>query len=162
MKALKKFTSQTEAHLSKSLLQSHGITANIVGAKEYTSHLMGGEQGTYTLFVEESEFTRAQGLLDEVGRQIVDSDGSGGPNYFRRAVFLSFAAIVILPVVFNIGAILNAKKFWDSSDKGSTAVMKVILIGLLQLPTIFILFYMWKFIGDLTSMFTGGGIGEEF
>jgi hypothetical protein len=160
MKELKKFSNQTEAHLSKSLLASNGIIANIVGAKEYASHFLGGEQGQYTLFVEEHDFTRAKELLDEVSRQITDSDGSGRPNYFRRAVFLSFAAIVILPVIFNIGAILNAKKFWDESAKDSAAVGKLVIIGILQIPTLFILFYMYKFFGDIAALFSGSGLGD--
>jgi hypothetical protein len=154
MKELKKFSSQTEAHLSKSLLGSHGITSNIVGAKEYATHILGGEVGRYTLFVEEADFARAKDLLDEVSRQIVDTDGEGGsPNYFRRAIFLAFASIVILPVVFNIGSLLNAHKFWNRSKKDSTATAKMILIYLLQLPAVWILFYAWRFMSDLTAAF---------
>jgi hypothetical protein len=124
---------------------------------------LGGEEGRYTLFVEEHDFTRAKELLDEVSRQITDSDGRGGsPNYFRRAIFLSFAAIVILPVIFNIGAILNAKKFWDESDKDSAAVGKLVIVGILQIPTLFILFYMYKFLGDITALFSDSGLGGEF
>lgn len=161
MKELKKFHNQMEAHLSKSLLASHGITANVIGAKEYASHYLGGEEGRYTMFVEEHDFTRAKELLDEVSRQITDSDGSsGGPNYFRRAIFLSFAAIVILPVIFNIGAILNAKKFWDESEKDSAAVGKLMVIGILQIPTLIVLFYMYRFFGDITALFSGDGLGE--
>lgn len=145
------------------MLASHGIVSNVVGAKEYASHFLGGEQGRYALFVDEAEFARARDLLDEVSRQIVDSDGSGAPNYFRRAVFLSFAAIVILPVVFNIGALLNAKKFWDHSDRSIGAKARVGLILLLQLPTVFILFYLWNLVGDISAMFGGGlGVGEDF
>lgn len=164
MKELKKFSNSTEAHLSKSLLASNGIQSNIVGAKEYASHLLGGEQGQYVLFVEESDFSRAKDLLDEVSRQIADSDGGSQPNYFRRAVFLSFAAIVILPVIFNIGALLNAKKFWDSSNKDSAAVGRLIVIGLLQIPTLMVLFYMYRFMGDLTALFSDSGLGgsQEF
>lgn len=164
MKELKRFSNSTEAHLSKSLLESHGIRANIIGAKEYATHLLGGEQGRYGLYVDDDNFTRAKDLLDEVGRQVVDSDGGPRPNYFRRAVFLSFAAIVVLPVVFNIGALLNAKKFWDTSAKDSAAVTKLIVIGLLQIPTLMILFYLYQFMGDLTAMFSDGGLGgsQEF
>ncbi len=159
MKALKKFSNQTEAHLSKSLLASNGIASNVVGAKEYASHFLGGEEGRYTMFVDEADFTRAKDLLDEVSRQIVDSDG-GPPNYFRRAVFLAFAAVVILPVVFNIGSLLNAKKFWASSDKDSVAAAKLVLIFLLQLPTVWMLFYIFRLFGDLSAIF-GGGLGDD-
>lgn len=164
MKELKKFSNQTEAQLSKSLLASNGISSNIVGAKEYATHLLGGEQGQYTLFVLDNDFTRAKDILDEVSRQVTDSDGGAIPNYFRRAVFLSFAAIVILPVVFNIGAFLNAKKFWDLSNKDSAAVGKLIVIAILQIPTIMVLFYMYKFMGDLTALFSDMGLGgsQEF
>ena len=41
---------------------------------------------------------------------------------------------------------------------------KVIVIGLLQIPTLMVLFYMYRFMGDLTAMFSDMGLGgsQEF
>ncbi|MCB0362225.1 MAG: hypothetical protein KDD35_05870, partial [Bdellovibrionales bacterium] len=124
MKELKIFSDLTEATMARDFLLSRGIQATIDGAKNYSSHVVGGTFGRYVLRVEIDQFNDAQELLPKDktennknklssefkrDQQSFNRDSESVtqvqnllPDYFRRSLFFAFASMVVLPIVFNV------------------------------------------------------------
>lgn len=160
MKQIRVFTNQTEAHLCKTLLESHGIKTVILGAQEYVSHVMGGGHGKFKLLVDENKWDKAQELMKEVDSQMMSVDLR--PNYFRRAVLMAIAAAIILPVVFNIASLSAGWKYWKNSRQDFGAIVRVLIILVLQLPTIWVLMFAMHMLSDLGGILGGGGTDIDF
>jgi hypothetical protein len=133
MKLLRKFTDETEARLAENLLRSHGVEAHVIGAKEYTSHVIGGTQGNYQLYTHPQDEPAAQAILANIQAVTLNSEPLL-PNYFRKAIIYAFAAMVIFPLLFNVVSLINARAYWKHSDRGAGAILRLVLIGLAQLP----------------------------
>lgn len=71
MKKVGRFSSHTTAHLAKEALLSHGIPSEIVGAKEYSSIIVGGDQGRYDLMVDWKDEAEANKIIKGFDIQIV-------------------------------------------------------------------------------------------
>lgn len=146
MVSVKTFDNETEAHLAKDYLQVREITAQIVGAKEYTAHILGGGAGHFELMVDPIHLQMARDLLAQLNgpEALAIAEAKEPPNYFRRAIFYAFTAAIVLPIVFNYASIVNAVHFWKNSKRDLVAVLKLILIGLLQLIPIIGLIFLLK------------------
>lgn len=153
MKKLRTFAHHSEANLAKSLLASHGIDSKIVGAKEYVAHVMGGDLGRYDLFVPGDDFTHAATIINQVlARDTLLARPSNETNHFRKAVMFAIGAPILIPGLFNAISLYHGYQYWEKSEKDAGDLFKVALILILQLPTYFILKYMWGMFGDLTSL----------
>jgi hypothetical protein len=124
------FKNETEAHLAKDFLINRDIKAEILGAKEYTAHILGGGAGNFDLMVDPINVQLAQSLLAEL--QSPATSEPREPDHFRRAVFFAFVATIVLPIVFNYASIRNGILFWRKSKKDGLAIAKVVLIVVLQ------------------------------
>lgn len=91
-------------------LSAAGIELHTVrSAREYTSILLGGDDDSFDLFVEEKDLKKAQDLLKA---EPLKASESSEPqvvekNYFKRVIFFSMASVVFLPIIFNLAASLN-------------------------------------------------------
>ena len=141
MKVAAEFTNETEAQLVKDLLLAENIESHIQGAKEYASIVLGGNDGRYQLLVPETDLERAQALIASVQKRPFVASEPSQENYFRRAVFYEFAAALLLPIVFNYASLKKAGEFWRHSRKDFKAQIKMLLIFILQIPTVIALIY---------------------
>lgn len=148
----RRFSTQTEAQLAQALLDSHGITATVVGAKDYSAHLLGGTGGIYHLAVDESHIEKTEEIFEALDAETTTGESGAEGRHFRRAVFFACAAIIILPIAFNIASLYQGKKFWERSDRGTKAVGKMIVILLLQIPAAIVVVYSYRMISDGISL----------
>lgn len=135
------YTNETEAHLARNYLAAHDIRAEIVGAKEYSAHILGGGAGRFELMVEPIHLLSARDLLAAV-EQPNTQEPSQPASHFRRAVFFAVLATIVLPLVFNFYSLREAKLMWQESERKVIDVAKLFLVGILQLFPIFVI---WKF-----------------
>lgn len=162
MTKLRTFAHQSEAHLAKSLLASHGIRSEILGAKEYTSHVLGGDIGNYTLVVNEDDLPAARKIIDEVMAQdMILAKPAQRTNHFKKAVVFGLLAPVIIPVVFNYFSLYHAWKYWENSRQETKDMFKVGFVLAINLLTFFLLKAMFSVAGDLMSSIFGTAEGGE-
>ncbi len=144
MQSLEVVYYQSEAHLLKDLLKSHGIECNVIGSRNYSSIVLGGSEGRYTIYVPEQQMNDARRLLREL--RVTDASATSDipqtPNSFRRAIFFAFAATLILPIVFNYASLTHGRIYWQTSDKSWTARLKLSAIILLQLPAVLLMAFI--------------------
>lgn len=150
MRSIRNFHDQTEAQMAASLLIANGIEAQTVGSRDYSSHIVGGTQGAYQLMVPDHQEAEARQILTQTHLMHAE-DIRPHKNYLGRAIFFACAAIVFLPVIFNIVSLLNAKTYWDYSAKDSKAVWRMLLLLALQVPglTIAVIFLRSGLLGIL-------------
>lgn len=140
MKQFRVFTDHNEAQMAEGVLQSNGLKTSLIGNKEYVALVAGGGAGRYELLLEPQDFAKAEEILSAI-EKAPSASVSGEPNYFKRAVMQSILGVIILPVVFNIAALMSARKFWDQSKKDAGATMKLVFIALLQIPTLAVIWF---------------------
>lgn len=63
MKTYRKFSSEMEARLCAGLLEANGLQTNVVGAKDYSTFVVGGTEGLYSLLLHEKDFATADQVL---------------------------------------------------------------------------------------------------
>lgn len=136
MKILTTVLNESEAKMLVSYLTASGIKAESEGAKEYASIVIGSDQGRYRIYVEENDFEAAEGLMKQMQQShlSIATEAPAIPNYFKRAVIMAILATITIPIVFNIASLLNAKKYWNSSQQEANAKLKLLLILILQIP----------------------------
>lgn len=156
MKPLRIFAHRSEAHLAKSLLASHGIRAEIM-AEEAQTH------GAYTLVVSEPDWQEGRKIIDEVlAKDMMLVKPAGRPDHFKKAVLFALGAPLIFPVVFNYRSFFHAWKYWENSRKEMPDRLKLAFIVALNIPTYFVLKYVFTMVGDLTSVMGLSDEGAEF
>ncbi len=150
MQKVKHFSSQTEAHLAANYLGSHGVHAEVLGAKEYTSHVLGGDLGRYDLLVEDEVFGKANDLLEALEKS---ADGIrsevGAQNYLKKAVFFAIGAMLILPVIFNYVSLKNLSLYLKTQTHAGKRWLTTVLVVFLQIPALVI---WWKIIKDFFAV----------
>ncbi len=151
MKLVAVFHNELEASLARDRLTSVGIMAHVIGAKEYTSHVLGGGEGRYELLVPAEDFDRATQSLNGLVPAFPPSikpEPPLIPDYFRRAVFYGLAGLIVLPGVFNVVSLINAELYWRHSAKDSAALRKLLFIAFCQVPGIIGGLLYFKFLFD--------------
>jgi RsiW-degrading membrane proteinase PrsW (M82 family) len=146
MKVLTTVFNETEAKMLVSYFKASGIQAESEGAKEYASIITGTAQGRYRIYVEEADLAAAENLLKKIQQNhlSVAYETPTIPNYFKRAIVMAVLATIVIPIVFNIASLLNAKKYWESSNQDSQTKFKLILIFLFQIPALFSAYFIFK------------------
>lgn len=140
MEKVRKFAHNSEAQLAKALLASHGIESQILGG---------------TILVPAEDVNHARKIIEKVMASDMLLGGGAEPvNYLRKALLSALAAPFLLPVVFNAYSLYYGWKYWQSSPKESRDRWMIALILLLQIPTFFVVKYMFSMLGDLGSMMT--------
>lgn len=66
MQTIKTFSDKLEAAMAKDFLAAQNIMSEIDGARDYTSHVIGGLSGTFKLKVNSEDSTKAIQLLNEL------------------------------------------------------------------------------------------------
>lgn len=215
MKQFRVYRDLNEARMSAGLLEAHGLTVIVDGAKEYASVVTGSGEGHYKLMMAPEHFDQATEILATVerayraGLDLVEDDSLEGdlgvdgsedgessegaadgsrkserrkgvqgtanhrslrsdglrgqsgseasgtsaaqgskhiaettPNallatsYFRKAVIMSLLATFMVPIFFNVAALLCARSYWRFSKRDQSAIARIAIILLLQIPSL--------------------------
>lgn len=135
---LRQFAHQSEAHLAKALLLSHGIEATALGSK---------------VMVADEDFKRADKIITDVmAKDMILHDGE--VNHFRKAVLFALGAPILIPVIFNVISLKHLYQFWQKSDKEQSDLLKVIFVLALQLLTVLVFKMMYGMFQDFSSVIT--------
>jgi len=144
MKKFKRFSDQLEAQMAAQLLRAHGIEAEVFGAKEYTSILLGSSIGSFDLLVPEEKFSQVAELLRQ--ELLIANDEPlemARPElYFKKAMLYSVFSLILLPVVFNYYSLKNLQHYLQVEKKPSSRRRVVFLILILQIPSLWMVFYL--------------------
>ncbi len=145
LQTLKIFNDRMEAEFAESSLRSLGIESFVRGAKEYTSHILGGQAGRYELLVSANEFDRAKihlygPKLQLAEPEIIEDLARKKSNYLKKAIIFSIYSTVFLPFVFNYFAIQNMFCYQKLEANGLKKNVLSVLIIFLQFP---ILIYVY-------------------
>lgn len=139
MDTIKIFHEQTEAQLALGLLQSQDVKAEIVGAREYSSHVLGGGVGRFELRVAQVDKVRALEILQATDATSTlsladDEIKKDSRHFFRVAIFQAILGALLFPLVFNYTSLRNGFRFLSSSGKSLTDMILFTLILVLQIP----------------------------
>ncbi len=153
MEKLGRYGNRLEAQLVGQLLNAHGIATEIVGAKDYTSILLGSDMGSFDLMVPSERLFDARELLkqdlqivrDQMENTIPLSDNLQRPElYLKKAVLYSIIAMLMLPIIFNYYSLRNLKLYLNKENNQNKKIVIALLILLLQIPTIIIAYFFLK------------------
>lgn len=140
--------------MAKDFLAAQNIMSEIDGARDYTSHVIGGLSGTFKLKVNSEDSTKAIQLLNElesashqteISKASISSpvETASENSYLKKSIILSLMATVILPIIFNVAAFLQFKKYLKLEPSESRKKKNTIIFILLQLPaTLVLAFYL--------------------
>lgn len=145
MKSIAEFSNETDAQLYMGLLQSNGIKSQLQGSLEYTAIVLGGTQGRFKVTVAEEDFAAARKLLIQPLERLnagsetattVDSPKS----ILKKAIFLGFCGMIILPIVFHIFSIQKFIQYWKLEKNSSAKIFWLVFILLIYLASGFSLY----------------------
>lgn len=149
MKKVGRFSSHTTAHLAKEALLSHGIPSEIVGAKEYSSIIVGGDQGRYDLMVDWKDEAEANKIIKGFDIQIVpgseDEPLAPAPSVLlRKAIIMALLASVFIPIVFNYASLKNLASYLKVETNSTKRLLASIVVIALQFLTVVVVYYTIK------------------
>lgn len=141
--------------MASQYLAALGIETEIIGAQEYTTHILGGDAGRFDLMVEESDFADAQAHLGRLSLSISseDQDSPTSKVYFKRAILHSFLAIILLPVVFNYTSLKNLKRALDLETDKKRRLLMVVFVSLAQTPSILTFVVLIRTMNEIFSFY---------
>jgi hypothetical protein len=145
------FSNSIEAQMACDFLISNGIQCQIVGAKEYASHVVGGSVGNYILMVNSDDAKKASEMLEGLKTEHsqknnigeLDSGSKNQPDFFQRAVALSLISFFMLPIIGNACAVYNGVLFIKGSEKTFNNFAKLGLVLSLQVLFIFFAYFVY-------------------
>jgi hypothetical protein len=147
MKKLVHFSSKLEAHIVTQALQAQGIKAELSGAKEYISIVMGSDLGSFDIFVDERYFDEAEVYIKSRQSEITSTPHRPptSQSYFNKAIMYSALSVVFLPVIFNIVALINLRLFLKCSDvTKNKKILLTLLVILIQIPSAYTLYFLTR------------------
>ena len=161
-------SSKVEAHLAAQFLIENGIHCEIVGSKDYSSHILGGDIGRYDLMVAEEALSLTQELLsqregntaelvsqrEDKSAELVDSESQLAPIktdglerstiHLKKAIIFAVCGVIFLPIIFNLYSIYNLLKYRRAELKSEPRLLYTSLVIALQIPAIFIFVYLLR------------------
>lgn len=144
MKKIAKYSSQIEGHIACQALVAAGIRSELVGAKEYSSVVLGTDLGSYDLFVETAKFDEAQVILNKQKISEVPQDAPviSSKSFLKKAIMFSFLGAFLLPVIFNYSALRNLHQYLKFETNKRSQIIWTIVVILLQLPLVFYIYVL--------------------
>lgn len=145
MKKIKSYQDKLNADLVTQLLISNEINAVVIGAKNYTSHLMGSGLGQFDILVDSDQYDQAIELINKItleNKIIVEPVIQNSRVYLSKAVMFSVMAAILIPVVFNYAALRNLRLYYIFTPPSMKKYIFVILVLALQIPVIFYVYLL--------------------
>jgi hypothetical protein len=148
MKKVGRFTSHTTAHLAKEALASHGIQSEIIGTKEYSSIIVGGDQGRYDLMVDWQDEAEASRIVRGFNIAVVENEPEAplqaSPSaLLRKAIIMGLLAAVFIPIVFNYASLKNLGLYLKIETNPTKRTMASVVVIALQFLTVIIIYYSY-------------------
>ena len=107
-KLLKKFDFAWQATALRHELERNNIeSVTTFRPREYSQIFVGGVQDSADLWVNETNFVKAQDILKKFEGQPVIVEDVLEKNYFRQVIILSLIGICFVPLIFNLLATRN-------------------------------------------------------
>lgn len=136
---IKEFDDQTEATMALDFLKGQGFQVEMRGVRDYTSILMGGARGRYSIFVIENQKSQAQEMLLSTSENRPEvstkKEHLSNPSYyFRRSIIFAVIACIMFPVIANIISIRDAYTYIKMQPGKNTNTVYVFLISAMQIP----------------------------
>lgn len=124
--------------MAAQLLESNGIPTEILGAKEYTSILLGSEMGSFDLLVADEKWSEANEILKhELSLAKKPEIELSRPQlHFKKAVIYSLFAMLMLPIVFNFYSLKHLQYYLQVEKNKTKRIRASILIIALQIPSV--------------------------
>lgn len=148
MKKVGRFNSHTTAHLAKEALLNRGIVAEIIGSRDYSSIIVGGDQGRYDLTVDWKDEAEALKIIKGFDVAEADSTEPTPPpaafSLLRKAIVMGLLAAVFIPIVFNYASLKNLAQYLKLEPSSTKRWLASVLVIGLQFLTIAILYYALK------------------
>lgn len=149
MQKLSRYSSQNEAHIITQALIANGIQAEFLGSRAYASHYLGGDTGTYDVYVHESDYEAALKFVNSTKLSIADEETMPAPKtsgfYLKKSVIHAFFAMFIAPVICNYISLINLNLFLKSETNQIKKIVYGVLVALLQLPPFVLLFMIYYY-----------------
>ena len=155
MKQVREFMDQTEAVMAKDYLLVHGIESELRGAKDYSTHVMGGTQGRYFLCVDEGDFNKAHELLTRSNLKVasqIEHPTEISEVALKKAVMFAFIAMILLPVLGNWISFREARKYARITKDSTKKWIWLVVISWLQVPGIVIAWILLKTLMSATRV----------
>lgn len=148
MQKLSRFSSQNEAHIITQALIANGIRAEFLGSRAYASHYLGGDTGTYDVYVHESDFEAALKFMNSTKLTVADEESiltvKPASFYLKKSIIHAFFAMFMAPVICNYISLINLKLFYQNEPNQAKKMIYGFTVLLLQLPPfvwLFLIFY---------------------
>lgn len=138
MQKLSRFSSQNEAHIITQALIANGIHAELLGSRAYASHYLGGDTGTYDVYVNEADFEAAQKFMSSTKLTLADEETAAATKtpsfYLKKSIIHAFFAMFMAPIICNYISIINLNLFYKSEPNKVKKMIYGFTVLLLQLP----------------------------
>lgn len=145
MQKLSRFSTHNEAHIITQALRANGIHAELLGSRAYASHYLGGDTGTYDIYVQESDYQAAIKFINSTKLRVADEESTSiqkpSQYYLKKSIIHAFFAMFIAPVICNYISLINLNLFLKIETNKVKKIVYGFVILLLQLPP-FILLYI--------------------
>lgn len=160
MLKLVRLNSEREALMLTESLKSQGIESRFQGSKEYTSIVLGTDQGYYDVYVNPEKFIDAQKFMKSLLLQSVPSESlkPTAKAYLKKAVVCAFLAIFLLPIVFNFVSLKNLNLYLKSEPSAANRTLWLILVLLLQIPSVMMLYMIFQTYSEVSTLFSANEI----
>ena len=147
MKSIARFTSKTQGHLVTQALLNQDIKSELIGSKDYSSIIVGSEEGRYELFVDWADEAEAKKILNSIQNEVLNSADEAKPSKklaLKKAIVFALLASVFLPVVFNYVSLKNLADYLKLESKASKRYLSLTLVLLLQIPSVIVVYMILK------------------
>ena len=137
MRQIQTFIDQTEGTIAKEALESQGFKCELQGVRDYSSVVVGGNQGRYSLWVEDSRADEAEQILRRSSLRSVEEHATETAEVaLKKAVMFCFIAIVMIPIIGNLVSIRQAWKYARLEKPSNKKWLWLMAISWLQIPGI--------------------------
>lgn len=163
MLKLVRLNSEREALMLTESLKSQGIESRYQGSKDYTSIVLGTDQGYYDVYVNSEKFTEAQSFMKSLLIQSAPSETlkPTAKAYLKKSVVCAFLAIFLLPIVFNFVSLKNLNLYLKSEPHAATRTLWLIIVVLLQIPSVMMLYMIFHTYSEISSLFSSSEISPR-
>ncbi|MBL7546257.1 MAG: DUF2007 domain-containing protein [Bdellovibrionaceae bacterium] len=155
MKKIAQFNTQTQAHIFSQTLLNQGIKSEIIGAREYSSIIVGGDLGKYELLVDWQDESEALRILKEIESKTIPLAEHVLPTagaLFKKSVVFALLACVFIPVVLNYASLKAWWQYWNTEVNPKRKILATVFIFALQLPPFIFTYYFFQNLPNYTDI----------
>ncbi len=117
-------------------LNDHGIRSEVVGSKDYTSHVTGSDAGSFDLLVEQEKIPEAEEIIRSHQINIVPDEplAPSAQSYLKKAVIFAIVAVAMVPLLTNYISLKNLFHYWTLEKNPTKKIFMSFVVLVLQVP----------------------------